>query len=290
MTPVVHVDTSVADGKVKAVRRKMTTAMEDIASESTRHAAFTLTQYTLPKGDKGNQWKFTKMEKRIKEDIGSTYHTKGDDGWQNRAYQMIQNHLSEERAKRWWQSYKKGGSNEDGALDYETEFDKMRGIPRKTNEPEYLSYRKQNHNKMPVKGSAKHRSLGFVTTDKRNAFIKKRNKTMGLAKAGWYAVFKISGGRVRRKQSEAQGKETWPKEINTPFRIFGGVSLGSLNTTFPATGFRVLMTNKVRYADEAINESLKNRACDIIGRHLKMMADLRLKHGRLWKREFNKAA
>lgn len=290
MTPVIHVDTSVGDRKVKAVRRKMTTAMEDIASGATRHAAFTLAQYTLPKGDEGNQWKFSEMGKRIKEDIGSTYHTKDDDDWQNRAYRMIQDHLSEERAKRWWQSYKKGGSNEDGALDYETEFDKMRGIPRKTNEQEYLAYRKQHNNSMPVKGSGSHRSLGFVTQDKRNAFIKKRKKTMGLAKAGWYAVFKISGGRVRRKQSKAEGKETWPKEINTPFRIFGGVSLGTLVTTFPATGFHVLMTNKVRYADEAFNESLKNRAYHIIGIQLKKMADLRLKHGRLWKREFDKAA
>lgn len=284
-------DTRKADRKIAEFKPRLRSAMENNARLTGRMAAFYCQQYTLPTDNKGGRWNFKKMEGRINADIENTYATKDDNGWEGAAYHLIMAHMSEEAAKSWYADFKRnpGGSfdpenPQNSAVDYETKFDRMRAIPRKVDDKEYLAYRKGNNYEVPGKRKSGHKLLGFVTPEKRKAFQNRRQKTKGLAKAGWKACFHALGGRGIGTETGLTGEKVqWPKEIGVPYRLFGGASLGTGTARATSQGFEGSVTNHVRHMDVAFPDHLKLNAAKWTKLYMKKIFDLKVKHGNLHK-------
>ncbi len=258
--------------------------MEDNSKLVARMAAFQLQKSTLPETFSMSFNKaIVKSAKRIEEDVKSAYTTKSDQGWQGIAFRLITDYINGDRAKKWYANYKSGGlstfNERTGThTDYEQDFDKMRKIPRKVDESDYLSYRKLNDYKVPAINAKNHRSLGFVTEDKRKKLINKRLKTIGLAKAGWKACYHLAGGKgLNVSQLGSAGQNRFPSEINTPYNLFGKVSLGSISLSHNNTGYQGKLINNVRYIDDATNESFRATSSEIVSKYMKIIFDLRKK-------------
>lgn len=281
--------------KAKVVRIGTRSAMGTMVKGVAQRASYYLQQYTLPADSKGKRWNFERMRFRIADDIGATFATKEDAHWQGAAFQLIKEHMSEQKAKDWYHSYRSGdqssfSSESPELMDYETKFDRMRKIPRQAREEEYLKYRKSNNYKVPNSGQPSHKWLGFVTPDKRNALNKKRQKTKGLAKAGWKACFHAAGGRGLTVGQGEKTKGHWPPEIKVPYRIFGGRSLGTAVLSSEPSGYRGRLTNHVDYMGEALPLHMKDIAARWTEKYMRMVFELRMKHGRLTNNAGRKAA
>ena len=288
----VTIDTTVAQKKAQNAKRSLGERFEAMGNLAARVAAYHMHQYTLPVSRSDQAWPFKKMGERIEADVKSVYWSKEDDGWQWGAYELIEDSKGKEAADEWWSKYRSG--NQSGfdpenpeKLDYEDEFDRMRrGIPRSINESRYQSLRKRHNGQMPRRGSNDYEALGFVKQNTRNNFIKKRKRRMGLAKAGWFAVFlglahkntiKVTGGKSEH------ANRRFPREIRKPFNLFGGLSLGAANILGTEKGYKFMIHNKVRYADEAIPETLFDKALAVTKRYIEIQLDQQLKHGKLWR-------
>lgn len=201
MKVAVTVNVKKAHNKTRLINDGLLKSMENNSKLVARMAAFQLHKSTLPETF-SMPWNkaFSKMEVRIANDVKSVYTTKQDDGWQGIAFKLIKDYINEDRANKWYRNYKTGGlstfDERSGTYsDYEEQFDRMRSIPRKANEKEYLDYRKQNNYTIPQDRS-KRKTLAFITEDKRKKLLNKRLKTAGLAKAGWKACYHLAGGKA----------------------------------------------------------------------------------------------
>jgi hypothetical protein len=284
MSAAVTVNVDKAKNKIALINDKILKSMEDNSKLVARMAAFQLQKSTLPETFSMSFNKaIVKSAKRIEEDVKSAYTTKSDQGWQGIAFRLITDYINGDRAKKWYANYKSGGlstfNERTGThTDYEQDFDKMRKIPRKVDESDYLSYRKLNDYKVPAINAKNHRSLGFVTEDKRKKLINKRLKTIGLAKAGWKACYHLAGGKgLNVSQLGSAGQNRFPSEINTPYNLFGKVSLGSISLSHNNTGYQGKLINNVRYIDDATNESFRATSSEIVSKYMKIIFDLRKK-------------
>ena len=293
MNITVKVDVNKACNKTKLVSSSFLKSMEANSKLVARMAAFQLHKSTLPETfsmpwDKA----FVKMKSRIESDVKSAYATKQDNGWQGLAFKLIRDYVNGDRAKKWYSNYKTGGLstlNERTGVysDYEEEFDRMRGIPRKANEKEYLDYRKQNNYSIP-KGVANQKTLAFVTEDKRKKLLNKRLKTAGLAKAGWKACYHLAGGKgLNVSQMGSEGQNKFPSQINTPYNLFGKTSLGAISLSYNNTGYKGKLINNIRYMEYASEESFVSTAAEITEKYMKILFELRKKS---WKSKFKKSA
>ena len=280
----VTVNVKGAKDKLTLINDKILKTMENDSKLVARMGAFQMHKSTLPETfsmpwDKA----IIKSQKRIEGDIKSAYTTKSDDGWQGVAFKLIMDYVNGDRAKKWYANYKSGGlstfDERSGIYkDYEEEFNKMRGIPRKADESEYLAYRKSNDYSVPTNRSPNHKTLGFVTEDKRRKILNKRLKTIGLAKAGWKACYHLAGGKgLNVSQMGSEGQNKFPAEINTPYNLFGKESLGSISLSHSNTGYQGKLTNHVRYMDSATNELFVRTASEITAKYMKIIFELRKK-------------
>jgi hypothetical protein len=88
-----------------------------------------------------------------------------------------------------------------------------------------------------------------VQRNQLRAYIKKKQATVGFAKAGWYAAAKAIGGRIRRNLRDADGKrstiEIFPAYLKKIARAHPGI--GSARVGYQ----RVEIINNVRHARDA---------------------------------------
>lgn len=88
-----------------------------------------------------------------------------------------------------------------------------------------------------------------VQKNQLRAYIKKKQATVGFAKAGWYAAAKAIGGRVRRNLVAADGKrstvEIFPPYLKKIARSHPGIG------TAKVSHHRVEIINNVRHAQDA---------------------------------------
>jgi len=284
MNATIKLDDSKAKRKIRRVRRTFPERMQATGELAARRTAFFAMRSTLPfSGD--DPWPFKKMEGRIESDVEAGYFTKDDDGWEPKAYDLIKEHKGEKAAKRFWNAYKKRESDHfdpddpSGVLVYERAFDRMRGIPRKADLPAYQKLRDKHGRTGMGKGV---KPLGVLTSTNRKAFLKRRKKTMGLAKAGWLAVARGFGKREKFKiPKSGDARFVWPKELRTPFRLFGGLSLGAATVVGSKDGYKFRIRNLVNYADEAMPRKLYNLALSL-GRK-EMIHQLKMQKRHFWK-------
>lgn len=283
MKAVVTVNIKKSNDKTRLINDSFLKSMEANSKLVARMAAFQLHKSTLPETF-SMPWNkaFVKMKNKIHGDVNSAYATKQDDGWQGIAFKLIRDYVNGDRAKRWYTNYKTGGlatfDERTGTYaDYEEQFDRMRGIPRKASQEEYLNYRKQNNYNVPRSGPS-HKTLGFVTEDKRKKLLNNRLKTAGLAKAGWKACYHLAGGKgLTVSQMGSEGQNKFPAEINVPYNLFGKTSLGSVNLSHNNTGYRGKLINSIRYMEYASNESFFIVATEIVEKYMKIVFELRRK-------------
>ena len=284
MSFAVKLNVDKAMGKLRLIDDKFLKSMENDSKLVARMGAFQMHKSTLPETFSMSWEKaIVKSKERVMSDVKSAYTTKSDDGWQGIAFKLIADYINMDRAKSWYANYKSGGlstfDERSGTYkDYEEEFDRMRKIPRKTNEAEYLAYRKTNGYKVPSYRDPNHKTLGFVSDDKRRKMLNKRLKTIGLAKAGWKACYHLAGGKgLNVSQLGSEGQNRFPSQINTPYNLFGKASLGSISLSHNRTGYQGRLRNNVRYVGDALSESFVVTAAEMTERYMKIIFDLRKK-------------
>jgi hypothetical protein len=242
-----------------------------------KRTAFYYMEYTLPVSTKANQWPMKKFGERIRENVMHSYPTKSDERWQSSAYDLIKENYSEERAKRWWNTYRSQSQSsfnpdEPGKMDYEVQFDSMRKIPRKTNLSLYSAVLKKNQ------VQSDRPRLAIPSDSRRQAFIKDRQATMGLAKAGWYASDSSLGGQKNYTKAKAQeGQFVWPTQLRKLMSRFGkGIGSGFVSASGSYGRFEI--TNHVRYIWEALPDHLKEAAEKQSRNAMRIIFELRYKN------------
>jgi len=233
--------------------------VDDVKLAAKRFCHYAM-EYTLPKSTAANPWPVHKLQDRIEIDIMRAYPTYSDEMWATSAYDLIAQHYTEEKAKDWWHEYRnKTQSNFDpenpSKIDAEETFNKMRKIPRRIKDGQYQDLRRKNgYARLP----AKTKPLAFVNDSSRKAYIKKRQRSAGLAKSGWYCAARTVGGTMNytRAKNEA-GRFVWPPEIRRVIGPFGGISsLGASSIHVAGLVGRFSVTNKVRHASDAMPDHL----------------------------------
>tara|TARA_R110001632_G_scaffold140699_1_gene256756 strand:+ start:6208 stop:7083 length:876 start_codon:yes stop_codon:yes gene_type:complete len=283
ITAKVRVDTTGAKKKTKSIERGITREFGIVSKLASKRAAFFCQQYTLPAATKSNDWPFQKMSERIKEDVEAAYGSKSDYHWEWKAYKVIEEYKGKEKANEWWQLFRTGDQSSldvdnPGKRDHETKFDRMRfpsGV-RTANEKKYIEYRKKNNYKIPRGRSAK--VLGVTQEQSRNSLITKRQKTKGLAKAGWKACFHSAGGRGLDAGKMGGTSRKWPSQLKVPYSKFGKMALGSTSIKHTQKGFRSVLRNEVDYMDEAFPDHMRDIAAKWTNRYMKIIFEQRKKH------------
>lgn len=242
-----------------------------------KRTAFYYMEYTLPVSTKANPWPMKKFAERIEGNVKHSYPTKSDERWQSSAYDLIKESYGEDRAKRWWSTYRsKGQSSFDpedpGKMDYEVQFDRMRKIPRKTNLKLYSESLKENQ------FEPERPRLAMPNEARRQAFIKDRQATMGLAKAGWYAADSKLGGQKNYTKARAEeGKFVWPSPLRKLMNRFGaGIGSGFVSTSGSYGRFEI--TNHIRYIWDALPDHLKDIAEKQSRNAMRIVFELRYKN------------
>jgi hypothetical protein len=256
---------------------------------SAKRTAFYYMEYTLPVSNKGNQWPMDNFSSRVESDVMIAYRNKSDGAWQSGAFELIKAAYSEDKAKEWWNKYKSKGQSsfnpeQPEVMDYEVAFDKMRKIPRKTTNAAYANLRNR-HTTSTRKSKALHLdpkapALAFVSEDRRKAFVKDRQATIGLAKTGWYAADTAIGGQRNFKKSQNEaGRFIWPKECRKIMNRFGsGIGTGYVSTTGAFGQYQIV--NSVRYADDAMPGKLQAAALKQAANAMRILFEQRYKHGK----------
>lgn len=256
---------------------------------SAKRTAFYYMEYTLPVSNRGNQWPMDNFRGRVESDVMVAYRNKSDAAWQSGAFELIKANYGEDKAKEWWNKYKSKAQSSFNAeqpdvLDYEVTFDKMRKIPRKTNNAAYKDLR-DRHTVSTRKSKALHinpkaPALAFVAEDRRKAFVKDRQATIGLAKTGWYAADTAIGGQRNFKKSQNEaGRFIWPKECRKIMNRFGsGIGTGYVSTSGAFGQYQIV--NGVRYADDAMPGKLRAAALKQAANAMRILFEQRFKHGK----------
>ena len=271
--------------RVKASGQRINKGMALDLRLSAKRAAFYCMEYTLPVSNGANPWPVDNFRARVEDDVKRAYPSKADPNWQSSAYKLIKDKYPEEAAKEFWNAYKSGAQsnfNPDApdVLDYEQQFDRMRKVNRKIEPTAYADLRKRRTitRKRARQLAPDVAPLAFVSDGTRRAFIRKRQDTIGLAKAGWYAVDSTLGGQrnFKRAGNEA-GRFIWPAQLRKLQSKFGrGIGSGVVQPT--ANGGTWSINNAVRYSDEAIPGQLRDKAFELGRNAMRIIFELRFKN------------
>jgi hypothetical protein len=283
-------DDAGARHKVKYINTSMREHNTTAAVTVGKRASFLLMQYTKPVSSSSHDWPTKGMNEMIHQDASNAYKVRGEYGFGSAAYQLIKNSYGKDKADAWYRDFMSSGKdtseNFDRAQrdDAMVQFEKLRKIPRKVDETRYNDIRRMGGGwryPKPERGK-EHPWLGVVTQDKRDKLEKSRRRSVGLAKAGWFATFKILGGRGLKGGKAGYGDRTaqteWPSQIKVPYKLFGGMNIGGVQGGITKSGFRVTLNNKIRYADDAFIPDARSRVSKLVETYMKMIFDLRKKH------------
>jgi len=279
------IDTSEAERKAKEAVRLIREKNRKAGILAARVHAYHQFQYTMPASSQGDGWRFKEMAKRIKGDVERTHGVRWEEGWQWKAYQVLQDEKDERIAKNFWSKYmadteRASRLREKTGLDHKEYFERQR-VRKVPAADKYLAYRKANGYKIPRKP----RILGLVDREKRDKLVQSRQKTMGLAKAGWFAAAKHLKGGYKVTRGADTNRRVFPKQVGLPFRIFGGMSLGKAKVVAGRNGYSYVVRNKVRYAnDEHVTpEWGRDKAVALTKRYMMIQFERTMKHGKLWR-------
>lgn len=234
--------------QLKELSKDLGRDLVSITTQEARGLAVDLGRYTLPVGlSEGNA---DKLQKRIAQDIMRLFPSL-DDGKLGavRIYDILSK-VSEKAAKAFWSAFKKGDREEMEKVLAK----RITGLPRKINRAAHKSARTGTRGRVR-KGAP---PVAIVRSRARNNYILKQQKKAGMAKAGWLHAARALGGRVRRGGGRSGGTaETFPAWVRKAGarRKLGGASILSSNRTVV-----IRMRNSVRHAQEALPDSLKDRA------------------------------
>lgn len=267
--------------KTRTLRREMANGMRTNAAMSGKMAAWQCHYYTK-----------VASKKEITSDVRKAYGVIGEEGWEYKAYYMIKEYKGQDKANEWFAIYK-GYSKEDANRDIESEsknsyknpieeFHKIRfpGGKKTAKESEYLALRKENNYTIFGGKDPRRKVLGMVTFNNRNKLEEKRMNTRGLAKMAWKACFeKLNKGRKSNVVSVmGEEKREFDKRYKKSYEKFGKQSLGSAYGTYNKNGFKVTITNHVRYADIAFHDHARSKVSALVTKYMKTLFDLRKKN------------
>lgn len=271
---MIAVDSSELSDRLAKVKGRWVAGIDRDMILASKRTAFFLMEYTLPKSDSGHPFPVQKLQDRILSDVKKVFPNVGDAGWEFDAFALIRDNYSEQRAKEWYHNVKtgftstrqRGDGSEEGPsqrpYDAATEFARFRKVPRKIDDKGYSSLLKS---KAIKKNGARQlpgnvNSLAIVRAGTAEKYAKQRQRRAGLGKAAWYsAAFVLGGQRNYRASKFEEGKFVWPSACATLHRTNPGI--GSATKQISATGGVVTLVNRLRYADQALPEGLKQIAC-----------------------------
>lgn len=254
-----------------------------------KRTAFYYMEYTTPVSTKANQWPMKNFNERVANDVRKVYPTKSDSNWKRSAYWLIKNaygegEKSEQYRRAWFEETKNGGANTE-IESPEVIFDRIRNssvskIKKKPDNAAYKAIRDKYSvvRRKTLQLSKKAPADGFLIDSRRDAFIKSRQKTIGLAKAGWYAADSALGGQKNYTKAKAEeGRFVWPGQLRRLVGLFGkGIGKGFVSTSGAYGRFEI--TNSVRYIWEALPDHLKEAAEKQSRNAMRIVFELRYKN------------
>jgi len=256
-----------------------------------KRSAFYFMEYTTPVSTKANQWPMKAFNERVHADVKKAYPTKSDDRWKSSAYELIKAGYGEAKAGEFWHAVKSNSQDNfnpetgEGRNTAETIFDKIRNssVSKIKKKPDNAAYKALRDKHSIVRRRTLQLSKdtppdGFLIDSRRDAFVKSRQKTIGLAKAGWYAADSKLGGQKNYTKARAEeGKFVWPQPLRKLMNLFGaGIGSGFVSTSGAYGRFEI--TNHVRYIWEALPDHLKEAAEKQSRNAMRIVFELRYKN------------
>jgi hypothetical protein len=233
-----------ADDYLAALKRhpeKVGRTTESLLRQEARALATNLAAVTLPLGMGEN--KASNLKARIEADVSRLFPTT-DSAWQ--VYELIKQ-SSPKHAAAYWQAYK--SSDERAMLN----ILRRAKVPRGLNPGDHQSQRKGGK----VPGNAA--PISLAPPGRRAAYIRRRQKKAGLAKAGWYAAATALGGRVRTRSARTgKSVQRFPKYVRTLGKTPG---IGGANF-LGGPRARARIWNTVSYIGSALPDTLYYQALD----------------------------
>ena len=256
-----------------------------------KRTAFYYMEYTTPVSTKGNPWPMLPFEERVAGDVAKVYPTKSDDRWKSSAYELIKAGYGEGKASEFWHAVKSNAQDNfnaetgEGRNTSEAIFDKIRNssVSKIKKKPDNAAYKAIRDKYSVVRKKVLQLSKdappdGFLVDSRRDSFIQDRRKTIGLAKAGWYAADSSLGGQKNYTKATAQeGKFVWPTACRRLMSRFGsGIGKGFVSTSGAYGRFEI--TNSVRYIYDAMPDHLKEIAEKQSRNAMRIVFELRYKN------------
>jgi len=162
----------------------------------------------------------------------------------SQVYDILESHFDKGVADAFWLQFKSG--NHEKA----SKFLRRRGLPRGVRAEEYETRRKQ-------KGGVGRKPIALAARSRIESMIRKKQKRIGMAKAGWYQAARGVGGRLRTTSS-ASGKAVaaFPKWVIAAGR---GLNLGGARVVAGANP-SVTIFSDVRHGRKALKQGVMTRA------------------------------
>jgi hypothetical protein len=286
--------------RIAAFHKNVAETLPQDMALTAKRACFYAMEYTLPVSNRNKAWPMQPMLDRIEDDVKWAYPSTDDPRWGARAYDLIKAAYNEDKAKAFMAAYmgkpralsKLGlDASEEQAAKYEAIPDpkvmvsKMRKVPKKTSNEAYANlrnkYTRRIHGSLMLGYDTP--SLALVESSRRNAFLKSRQKTAGLAKASWYAAFSKlmtkGGQRNYTKAKSEQGRFVWPKECRRLQNLFGAGIGNAFVSTTGAYG-RAEISSSIRYIEEAFGRTQQNAVIKQTKNAMRIIFELRYKNRR----------
>lgn len=256
-----------------------------------KRTAFYYMEYTTPVSTKANQWPMKNFNERVANDVKKVYATKSDDRWKSSAYELIKSGYGEAKAAEFWHAVRTNTQENfdpeigEGRNTAEAMFDKLRNssVSKIKKKPDNAAYKAIRDKYSVVRRKTLQLSKdapvdGFLIDSRRDAFIKSRQKTIGLAKAGWYAADSALGGQKNYTKAKAEeGRFVWPGQLRRLVGLFGkGIGKGFVSTSGAYGRFEI--TNSVRYIWDAFTTSGKSDANKQAKNAMRIIFELRYKN------------
>jgi hypothetical protein len=256
-----------------------------------KRTAFYYMEYTTPVSTKANQWPMKNFNERVASDVRKVYPTKSDDRWKSSAYELIKQGYGEERAAEFWHAVKSNTQENfnaetgEGRNTAEAIFDKIRNssVSKIKKKPDNAAYKAIRDRYSVIRRRTRQLSKeapadGFLLDARRDSFVKSRQATIGLAKAGWYAADSKLGGQKNYTKARAEeGRFVWPGACRKLMNRFGGGIGSGFVSTSGAYG-RFEITNHVRYIWGALPDHLKEAAEKQSRNAMRIVFELRYKN------------
>lgn len=168
----------------------------------------------------------------------------------SRIFSLLEDQVSLAEAKKFFAMWKADGR--EGADRYFS--GRIKGLQKRLDAAAHSSARKGKKRSVPGKA----RPLALVNAKRRATYIRKKQRTVGMAKAGWLHAAKGLGGRVRRGGGRSGGtSNTFPRWVT---RAGSRQKLGTAAVSTTSTKVYITLRNSVKHARFAMTSRDVDRA------------------------------